>query len=314
MSTARDNLLNRLAILKRSLIEPAISDGAPTDTNKNAVAGMLRSGLAVLAFAITEDFIRDRTAEALRGFVNPGITFSDLSESLQHAVTISAMKGVLFRSELQEKSNRLSWVLNELVPITNAQTSIASLSPYSFGHARSNLSHKDPTDILAAFGVDGGWQSITTAAKRIGLGGILDYSQAFQDLAKRRHRAAHSVAAQIPLNDLIDSVNAILGICSGFDLLLSQALSLHNDGAPPTKSTGLVLSTSLVLRFISAHPTHAGMYREQTEVATTNTRHTYRVHATLADSLVAAGARALAQKEQLIILGSGGIPDRWNTW
>ena len=314
MSIARANFLNRLAILRKSLIEPAISDGAPTDVDKNAVAGILRSGLAVLSFAITEDFIRDRTTEALQGFANPNIGFSDLSESLQQAVTISAMKGVLFRSEMQDKANRLSWVLSELIPIANAQKSIAKLSPYSFGHARSNLSHTDLTDILSAFGIDCGWQSITRAAKRIGLGGVLDNSQAFQNVAKRRHRAAHSLTAQIPLNDLSDSVNAILGIGSGFDILLSHALSLHNAGTPPTKASGMVTDSSLTLRFISSHPTQPGKFREQTEVATTNALHTFRVHSTLAESLAEAGARAKSQKEQLIVLGTGGIPDQWVTW
>jgi hypothetical protein len=314
MSLARDNFFKRLATLKKSLTEPALSDGTPTDIEKNAVARMLRSGLAVLAFAITEDFIRERTAEALRGFTNPKITFNNLSEPLQNAVTISAMKGILLRSELEEKSNQLAWFLNELPSIANVKTSISNLSKYSFGYNRSNLTNQDLKDIISAFGANGGWQTITQVAKRIGLGGILDYSQAFTGLAKRRHRAAHTVAAEIPLNDLNDSVNAILGICSGFDLLLSHALSLHNEGTPPTSNTSMVVASNLKFRFISAHPTQAGKFREQTEVDSSNTLNTYRVHATLADAIKEARPRALAQKEQLIILGNSGIPDSWITW
>lgn len=314
MSNARANFLQRLATLKNSLSEPAISDGLPSDTEKNAVAGMLRSGLAVLAFAITEDFIRDRTAEALCGFTNPNITFNSLSESLKKAVTISAMKGILFRLKNETETDQLAWVLNQLQPIANVQSNISNLSRFSFGHNQSNLNSNVLNEILSAFGVNNGWQSITQTAKRIGLGGILDYSQAFHALAKRRHRAAHTISAQIPMNDLNESINSILGICAGFDLLLSQALSLHNAGTPPTSSTGLVMASSLKFRFISAHPKQAGMFREQTEVDTTTKLNTYRVHSTQQDAILEAVARAMAQKEQLIILGNGGIPDSWITW
>lgn len=314
MSIARDNFLKRLATLKNSLSEPAISDGTPSDTEKNAVAVMLRSGLAVLAFAITEDFIRDRTAEALCGFTNPNITFNNLSESMKKAVTISAMKGILFRLKNEDKTNQPAWVLSQLHPIANVQTSISNLSKYSFGHDQSNLNSDVLNDILSAFGVNHGWQSVTQTAKRIGLGGILDYSQAFQELATRRHRAAHTITAQIPMNDLNDSIKAILGICAGFDLLLSQALSLHNAGTPPTSSTGLVIASSLKFRFISAHPKQVGMFREQTEVDNKKTLNTYRVHSTQQDAILEASPRAVAQKEQLIILGNDGIPDRWTTW
>lgn len=314
MSIARDNFLKRLETLKNSLSEPAISDGTPSDTDKNAVAGMLRSGLAVLAFAITEDFIRDRTAEALCGFTNPNITFNNLSESMKKAVTISAMKGILFRLKNEAETDQPAWILNQLHPIANVKTSISNLSKYSFGHDQSNLKSNVLNEILSAFGVNNGWQSITQTAKRIGLGGILDYSQAFQALAKRRHRAAHTIAAEIPMNDLNDSIKAILGICAGFDLLLSHALSLHNAGTPPTSSTGLVMASSLKFRFISAHPKQVGMFREQTEADNTNTLNTYRVHSTQKDAILEAGIRAVAQKEQLIILGNGGIPDRWTTW
>ena len=300
--------------MKSSLAEPAISDGALTDIQKNAVAGLLRSGLAVLAFAITEDFIRDRTAEVLRGFVSPNIKFTNLSDLLQHAVTISALKGILFRSEFQDKSNKITWILGELAPIANLQNDITNLSSYSFGHTRSNLTYKDITEILSAFGVDGGWSTLSIIAKRIGLGGAIDYSQAFKELANRRHRAAHSIKAQIPLNDLNDSINIILGICSAFDILLSQSLSDHNSGKLPNKANGYVSPKNILLRFISPHPTYTGKFREQTEIHVSNTFHTHKVYATLADAESEVGIKAKALKEQLVFLKSNGIPERWETW
>lgn len=314
MSLARKNFLDRLAILRTSLVEPAVSDGAPAEIQKNAVAGMLRSGLAVLAFAITEDFIKDRTAEVLKGFINTEINFGDLSESLQQAVTVSALKGILFRSELQDKSNKISWILGELEPVSNAALNISNLSRYSFGQARSNLTDKDPTDILSAFGVHGGWTAVSNIAKRIGLGGVLDYAQGFKDLAKRRHKAAHDTTAQIPLNDLNDSANTILGICCSFDILLSHALSNHNTGNIPNKNNGFISALNISFRFISPHPSLLGKYREQIEAHTNTTRHTVKVHATLEDANRDSATKAKTQKEQLVFLGRNGFPEHWETW
>lgn len=314
MSSARSELLDRLAVFKDSLTESAIADGTPADTKKNDVARMLRSGLAVLAFAITEAFIRDRTGEALRSFSNVDLKFNDLSEKLQQAVTISAMQGVLFRSKYQEKINQISWILGELPLIANAASNISHLSPYAFGQASSNLSEEDLTNILAAFGVGGGWAAISEVAKRIGLGGVLDYAQTFKELARRRHVAAHDVSVKIPLNDLNESVNIILGICCSFDLLLSHALAKHNIKQIPNKKNGLIKQTDLKLRFISPHPTDSGKFRERVEKSNGAGLHTIKIHSSRSVASKVTLPKARGLQEHVIFLGGNGFPEQWETW
>ena len=314
MSIARCNFESRISTLKDSLNDPAVANGPPSDVQKNAIASMLRNGLAVLAFAITEDFIRDRTAEVLSGFSNATVRFDDLSDDLQQAITFSALNGILFRARFQEKATRIQWLLSELPPIVHAATNITNLSKYSFGQSSSNLSDDDPTKILAAFGVANGWVAISKTAKRIGLGGVPDYAQAFKDLAKRRHSAAHTVATVIPLNDLMNSVQSIIGICCSFDLLLSKALSIHNTGNIPDKKTSPVADTNLNLKFISPHPSQAGKFREQVESSNGSSLHTTRVFGSEQDARVAVGARAMAQSAYVIFLGGNGVPWMWETW
>jgi len=314
MSVARNNFESRISTLRDSLNDPAVADGSPSEVQKNAIASMLRNGLAVLAFAITEDFIRDRTAEVLTGFSNTTVRFEDLSDDLQQAITFSALKGVLFRAKLQEETTRIQWLLSQLPPISLVASNISSLSKYSFGHSSSNLTDDDPTKILAAFGVVGGWAAISKTAKRIGLGGVPDYAQAFKDLAKRRHSAAHTVATVIPLNDLLNSVKSIIGICCSFDLLLSKALYVHNTGNIPDKKKSPVADVDLNLRFISPHPTQAGKYREQVESKNKSALHTTRVFVSENAARVEVGAKAIAQGAYVIFLGGNGIPRFWETW
>jgi hypothetical protein len=309
MSQARTKLLSRLSTISECLNNQCVVDGLPTDTTKNAAAAMFRSGIAVLQFATIEAFLKERTGEALKSLSPTAIRFSDLSDKLQQAVTLSALQGILFQAKLQSKSSQVNWILQALPEVANAGTNISALSPYSFGHSSSNLSNEIIPTIFGAFGIDGGWNSINELAKLVGAGGTLDYSQAFKDLADRRHSAAHDVSINIPLNDLNSSTTTTLGICCAFDLLISHSVSLHNQNKVPNKASGLINHSHLKLRYISPHQTKTGSFSEQTRTA--NGLHTKKVHTNLAT----AKSSALANpQEHLIVLNSKGLPEEWSSW
>jgi hypothetical protein len=314
MSVARSNFQRRLSTLQDSLNEPAVADGLPNEIQRNAVASLLRNGLAVLTFAITEDFIRERTAEVLSSFSSTTVRFDDLSDELQAAVTISALDGILFRSKYEDKTTKISWLLSQIPPIANASTNVSSLSKYSFGYSSPNIRDDDLGKILGAFGVAGGWTAVAAIAKRIGLGGIADYAQEFKDLANRRHSAAHSLATTIPLNDLLGSVKSVIGICCAFDLLLSKALALHNQGRIPRKQSSPLRAEDVRLRFISPHPTKSGQFSEQVEQSTRVTLRTVKVHPSESSVRAAVGAKAQRNNEYVIFHGSNGLPKSWDTW
>lgn len=313
MSKARGEFYERMATFRDCVLEGVLSDGLPSDHQKNQVAAMYRSGLAVLAFAIAEAFFRDRTAEVLSGF-NATISFGQLSEKLQNAVSINALRAILFKSSLVEKADQVSWTLGQLPPVANVMASVSALSAYSFGQGKSNVVAEDISETLSAYGVGGGWLAISAIAKRIGLGGVADYCQSFKGLANRRHAAAHDVTTRVPLNDLSDSIKEIVGICCSFDLLLSHSLSLHNLNQIPSKNSGLVDHTHIGLRFISPHPNKLGSYREQVEILNGAGLRTLKVHSTAADAQASALAACAAKRQQLIIVDSKTLPEKWFTW
>lgn len=314
MSQARVALKSRLETIRTSLQEASVSDGVPADTMKNAVAALMRSGLAVLIFATLEAFIRDRTGEVLRGFSATNVSFNSLSEKLQTAVTLSALQGILFRAKQKDKIDQVNWLLTELQSVANAASSITTLSPYSFGQSSSNISDEVIKTILSAFGIERGWSAISEVAKHIGLGGVADYSQAFREIAKRRHSAAHDVSINIPLNDLEDGLKSVLALCCSFDLLVSHSLSRHNIGKNPALH-GAISHTDLKYRFLSPHPSRLGSYREQYRNGSTAQQlRTWRVHQDFSSAKSAVQLRMGQRQEQLLILGANGLPDHWETW
>lgn len=314
MSKARTDLLSRITSLRHGLTEPVLVDGVPSDRRRNSVAAMYRNGLAVLAFAIMEAYIKDRTAEILNSF-NNAVRFVDLSDKLQFATTLGAMKAILFRYGNIEKVDQVAWTLSQLPAIANAATNVTTLSPFSFGQSRSNVSVDDISEILAAFGIEGGWWAISAIAKRVGIGGVADYSQSFKNLASRRHAAAHDITANISLGVLTNSVTEIIGICCAFDLLLSHAMSLHNINQIPSKANGPVRHQDIKIRFISAHPTLANTFREQVEASGGVLAHrTVKNHSTLAAAEAAALNSSRPQRQQLVFLDSKALPEKWVTW
>lgn len=312
MSQARSDLQTRLSIIRKALAEGALSDGAPAAYEKNAIAAVLRNGVSVLIFATLEAFVRSRTAEVLRGFSGTAVGFNDLSDRLQQAVTLSALRGVLFRSGSEDKASQVAWTLAALPSIANASTNITQLSEYSFGHTSSNVGKDEVGKILSAFGIEGGWAEVSAVAKAVGLGGIAEYSQSFVDIADRRHSAAHDVTTTVPLNDLVESLKIVVAIACGFDLLLSHSLSKHNLREFPTKAAP-IKAAHLKYRFIAPHPTQAPRYREQT-LTNSGARRTVRVHATRAVASAAVLPRAHTAREQVVVLSLSGVPEDWHTW
>jgi len=314
MSLARTNLAAKIAALRSCMAEQVVIEGPPAAHQQNQVASMFRNGLAVLEFATIEDFIRQRTAEVLDTFSNT-LSFDDLSEKLQTAVTTGALKAILFRQNYEP--DPIKWTFNQLKPVARAETNITSLSPLSFGQSSSNIGPDDVSNILSAFGIEGGWTSISTISRRVGIGGAVDYCQSFKNMATRRHKAAHNININIPLSDLVNTLTEIIGICCGFDLLLSHAHSLHNIRQVPKKSTGLVRQDNIKLRFISAHPTKLNAFREQIETVNSTNQtiaHTVKIHNSIAAAKTAAVNNCALNRQQLVILDARSIPEMWFTW
>jgi hypothetical protein len=314
--SARVSLLATLAVLKDCLNDAALVDKAPADVVHNARAQMLRQGLAVLVFSTVETFIRERTGEVLRSFTNPSLVFADLSPALQKAVTLGALEGVRFRLRYQPATNKISWLVASLAPISGAIANVQGLSDLSFGYSTSNLGEDDVKEILKSFGVENPWTQVTLLTARFGVA-ILDAEAEFESIKNRRHSSAHALTGRVLYADLQNSVRSSLAICLAFDLLLSQSGAMLNSKAGPGHGgRALLAHTDVGLVFVAPRggTTRFNVKTEQLPPRARNGRRTIRIFP--AESLaIAYGEKyAKARRRQLVVLDATAIPSNWVTW
>jgi hypothetical protein len=317
---AKESLLSTLSILKSCLNEQSLIDKAPSETEHNQRAGMLRQGLAVLNFSAVETFIRDRTNEVLQDFINTGLSFSNLSSNIQDALTLGALEGIKFRLKQQTQNQQLKilWVVNELEPIANAHKNLSQVSKYAFGHNKSNIAEEDIAAILKAFGVDSPWKQMTDLTSRIGTA-LLDARGEFSAIRERRHASAHALSTNVTHSDLLNSANSSLAICITFDLLLTHAGNLFRHGLGPGQVGNRKLEQDdLSLLFNRVRSARLGVYEVKKEQpkppARPAKRTTLRLFNNLIDAQNFSHSYAQARSLHLITLDATSTPIDWTSW
>jgi hypothetical protein len=283
----------------------------------NLRANILRQGLAVLTFSAIESFIRDRVSEVLCSFTNGSLRFSDLSADLQKACTISALDGVRFRLKFQDKQDKITWLMSALAPVANAGSNVSNLSGYSFGQAASNLIEDDIRDILQAFGVESPWTEMSKLTTRIGIA-LLDCKSEFTTIKERRHSSAHSILGNVPSSDLSNSIRSALAIAVAFDILLSNARSLINQGIGPNAG-GRSKMTSKDVRLVFVEPrTRTANFEVRREQLPPPAAAMHRPTLRLFGDEAAASSYGTdyirRNSGNLVVLGATRTPTNWSTW
>lgn len=319
MTIAKQEFLARLDILAACLDEASTNDGAPAEHQKNLIAAMIRQGLAVLSFAAFETFVRHRTSECLKSLDSTKLAFSDLSEAIQEAATIGATRGMLFRIKFEDPATRHAWARNQLESIAASYSLLEKISPLSFGSDKANLDDEDIPQILRSFGIDKPWISITSIAKRAGLGGLLDAKSQFTQVKKTRHSSAHEVSSNVPHGELSNSIRILKGLAIGFDILLSHSTSIHNLGRIPGRPPETKIETSQIkLLFIAPK---AGiedafeLYRVVAGTETTpETKAIVRTFDSKLDVIDFAVSESSISQEHIVDLNEHGEINEWHTW
>jgi RiboL-PSP-HEPN len=319
MSSAKQEFLVRIDTLLECLKEASLNDGAPTEHVRNQVAGMIRQGLAVLTFAAFESFVRERTAECIKGFDPDVVAFSDLSDAIQEAATIGATRGLLYRFKFEDPTSRHTWALNQLKDIAASDTSLNKMSSLSFGSDKANLDEDDIQGILKSFGVDQPWPNITNVAKLAGMGGLLDAKAQFTRVKQLRHASAHQVTSTVPHGDLVSSIQTIRALALGFDMLLSHAVSVHNLGRIPGKKPEPKVDASHIkLLFVAESPSPPDSFETYRIQVATSISPAIKVivskFSSKFEGITYAVEEANKKHEQIIDVGSGGLILDWHTW
>ncbi|MBP6731015.1 MAG: hypothetical protein KA149_03095 [Chitinophagales bacterium] len=251
MPTAKQNFLERLFIIEKTLSTPNIRDGLPTQIEHNNIARLLRNGLAVVGFVALEDFIKNRTIEILNEIASSHLPFSNLTEDLRFYSTVDVLKSVLRIANFESnKLDKISFVQNETRIISSSLNTSYDLNKYTFGFSNSNINKDEVKKILKALNVSDSWSKQTALASIIGITS-LPLENSFTNAASRRHQAAHDTSSTIPIGDLLQYINEAIAIALTFDALLSYSKTkLINNNTAFLLNTTTIDQNSISISFI----------------------------------------------------------------
>lgn len=252
MSAARHTFLERIMAFKTALDEPALISSAPSEIDHNNTARLLRNGLAVVGFAILEDFVRTRLKEVLSRIGNSRIPFDELPSRLREAAVLGAVRALAYQGGLRrkQKDDYISFIQEHGQLIGSTRSASYEISAMALGWDQPNLSDTDIFEILGVFKIQDGWGNIDGLAKRVGLSSP-SLRDAFRQAAVRRHRAAHSADPDTEVTHLISFIPQAIAIALGFDALISRSLrSLLDQDATYLSDDGCVKASEIKARFI----------------------------------------------------------------
>lgn len=308
MSKARANLASRLAAYRSAARAELLVSRAPTETEHNARAQILRNGLAVSGFAMLEEFLKSRTAEVLQRIGAGRTAFSNLPSAVRDAATAGVVRALKFQDAFQDRrsSDYHRFYQDHARAIYSTGTAAYEISTLAFANEASNISSDTVQGILDAFRVDNSWSAIGSIASRCNVG-VLDLRSAMTAAAARRHAAAHQADAAVEIADLQAFAVEVVGISLGFDLLLSRALRKILDADRDYLSQQRkVAARDVPIRVLEQD---GGWWRE---VVLPNTR-AFKRNRDRDTLLAGCTTRARAKGESVVVLGARGFPMEWAT-
>lgn len=235
MKNAKDLFLERVQYLYGTLTSPPTSDiltsKSPLTSDHNKRASMLRSGLAISAFVILEDYLKNRIGEIIENIKSSSISFSSIHEELRVATTLEALAGLNYRATNLKKNGDdwITFVQNETTRIASSRKKRYKLSKYSLGWNKPNVEADDICRWLKIFRVTGGWATIEKITSKAGVA-LIAPDVFYRKVSSRRHEAAHKPDADSLLTDLIQFTKDAKALALAYDVLLSKSLSEINRG------------------------------------------------------------------------------------
>lgn len=222
MTNSQSNFITKVKDLLAAFNSPTLNNDANNDEH-NRVAKLLRNGMAVILFLTVEDFIKGRSKEILNEISQSNLSFSELPEKIQYATTANSLSAInrIFQYE-DTRYDKMTFVQNQVKDISSTLTANYNLSPYAYGHKKTNIEADEVGTVLKSFYVVDPWGAIDRVANRLGLS-ALPLKNSFINGSKRRNSAAHDANANVPITDLIQFGKDILSIGVGFDSLLTYA-------------------------------------------------------------------------------------------
>jgi len=308
MPTAKNNLIERLVYLRKTLLLDTLNDKSTSQVEHNNIAKFLRNGLAVVGFVAIEDYLKKRTSEILNEISRTTVPFNNLPEKLQYSSTVGSLNSLIRLVKYEPtRADEISFVQLQTSVIASTANTAYDLSEYSFGYKNPNINSADIAQIMGSFYIKDSWRHMTRISSRIGLTSFpLDNS--FENAAIRRHRAAHNSTTNTPIVDLEQFISEAFGIAISFDSLLVKSLNLISAHNSTYLTGGILIDNAMVnLSFIKKENGLWKYKRENQARAIKN-----NTDKTILKQLVIPLAQS--RNETLIIYDGNGHVEEWQSY
>lgn len=305
---SRTTFYERLSAYRGALEEPAIVSQPPNEISHNAKARLFRNGLAVMGFAILEDFIRTRMAEILDRVGNGPTAFVDLPSALRRASTLGVVEGIKFTSNFLDSQSTAFYahVQNHSQSVASTATAAYRISSLAFAADHPNVQGSDIENILLAFHINQPWTAIQTMSHRTG-SGVISAREAFLAALTRRNMAAHQANSDIEFGELEAFSSVATAIAAGFDLMISHALRKILDGDVDfLNGTTKLAANHVGIRFISRGGNH---WRE----VINGGQRAFRRHTDLNTLITECRGRAHTRGQAVVVKDESGRVAHWYT-
>lgn len=310
MSLAKEEFIDRIRCLNISVQSEATLNKGLADIEHNAIARMLRNGLAVVGFAALEDFIKRRTAEAMQEVSLCAIPFNALPERLRYAATyeilsaLSHQLGLIPKDDAAGNAEKIDYIQDQALKIASTATANYTLSNHTFAHSASNVHKTVIGDILKSLQIADPWKQMTIICGHLGLGSH-SLVQQYESAAKRRHRAAHVASADTPSNDISQFVKDAFAIAIGFDALLSKSIQKYRVNSAPHSSD--ITAADISIRTVRYQNS---VWKEYTNLST----RAYRKSSDLAVLRTAAKQRCNTAKQLYVEFDENSVLNDWECY
>lgn len=297
----RLNRHQRLAAANRSVIDTSIRS-----TKHNAIAAILRNGLAVVSYAAFEDFIKARTSELLSSLRIKNIPFDKLPANLQSAVTVRAFEAAKYQSVIASKrgDDAPNFLAKAAAEIGRSYNTTEGFSRFHVGHSKANLSTEDVKEMLRIFQVVDPWGSIRRLSSRLG-SAVQDPKSLIHQAARRRHAAAHDPKAVCTSTELEDFLTQSLTVATCFDILCSRgAAGLCGKEPACLTDRSNITDKDIAIRFIDRSSV---AWDERKENASRSTKS----HNNLDTAIRLSSGRRAAVPEAVVVRNRGYRLRRW---
>ncbi|QOD90894.1 hypothetical protein H2514_12075 [Lysobacter sp. CW239] len=304
--SAKTDLFERLRYLGSAIALGELVDNGIAQSEHNGRANLLRKGVGIIGFNLLEDYVKSRTIEALSTISSSGLAFDNLPEKMRTAATLNALETLNARAKIEKKSGRdwLTLIQTESQKIYSTAGHTYELSSVSLASGGSNVTASEISEILVAFGISGGWGTLKAICDAIG-GGLPDLAQAYQNLADRRHSAAHVAGFKFSHTWLTSMAHEILAIAAALDIVLSAKLRMISR-LPTVPAQQHDISTATNYLFLEEN---RGFYRETKMIGGRSRKNWHSLGAALAEL-----KPTLVQVDRfLIVIGSDRRISDWHT-